>query len=297
MPSAFALPKMPDQSPAYAAYFCAELICCLVLLDILLYWYYNVFHLRSVNISLLGWHYHCSTHWKYLVVQILLRFIPFQVTIGVLIWFCLADRELQPPQIPFRPIGWLLAFSLWTALSFQISALWRLCRRLAEAGRPIFHLMPASASVIVVLSQASGTSLSQLKSHRQSGCALIALGSFLTHALFISVPIFLICEALCLRELEEPFRIKAIQFLKRTDSWGALCTTIIGIVAAVASMILLLADSVYLFLLGECIVACVIIGARVSVQAWKYHRRGEALRRSGAEGLVRIDSAQEMTEV
>lgn len=66
--------------------------------------------------------------WEYLVVQLFLRFIPFQVTIGVLSWFCLADRELQPPQIPFRPIGWLLAFSLWTALRFQILALWRLCR-------------------------------------------------------------------------------------------------------------------------------------------------------------------------
>ncbi|OCK91217.1 uncharacterized protein K441DRAFT_220488 [Cenococcum geophilum 1.58] len=60
LPSAFALPKMHDQSPTYATYFCAELICCLVLLDILLYWYYNVLHLRSVDISLLGWHYHCS---------------------------------------------------------------------------------------------------------------------------------------------------------------------------------------------------------------------------------------------
>ena len=68
LPSTFALLKMHDQLPVYAVYFCAELICCLVLLDILLYWYYNVLHLCSVYISLFGWHYYCFFYWEYFVV-------------------------------------------------------------------------------------------------------------------------------------------------------------------------------------------------------------------------------------
>ena len=43
--------------------------------------------------------------------------------------------------------------------------------------------------------------------------------------------------------------------------------------------------------------ACVIISARVSVQAWKYYRWKKALRQLGAKGLVRIDLVQEITKV
>jgi hypothetical protein len=105
--------RMTSKLFVYIAYFCAELICCLVCVNMMLHWYHKVLKLRTVDISLLKWHLSCTSFFKH-AFPFLFHFLSAQVMIAILFGICqIQNTELQP-------IIWLLQSALLIALSIEV---------------------------------------------------------------------------------------------------------------------------------------------------------------------------------
>ena len=119
------LRAMHGTSFDYIAYSLAQLISCLMLLDILLSWYHEALKQRPNNISRCPWRLTSRTLRQKLALEVLFWFLLFQAPIIVLI--SLREKQnIKPQIILFQPRIWLLGLTLWNALAIEVYQLYGL---------------------------------------------------------------------------------------------------------------------------------------------------------------------------